>query len=101
MEVNSTIDINTHDRDILFSLLTRFLPDATVWAFGSRVKGNAMPWSDLDLVVFTGADHKYRLSLLREALNESNLSFRTQLLEWDHLPGNFKANIRESHAVIN
>ena len=71
-----------------------------MWAFGSRVTGKARPWSDLDLVVFTGADQKYSLSLLKEALEESNLSFRTQLLEWDYLPDNSKTSIKASHAVL-
>jgi len=55
-----------------------------------------MPWSDLDLVVFSGAEQKHQLSLLKEALEKSNLSFRVGLLEWDSLPDNFKANIEAS-----
>ncbi|MCL2193817.1 MAG: hypothetical protein FWB78_10540 [Treponema sp.] len=55
-----------------------------------------MPWSDLDLVVFSGAEQKHWFSLLREALEESNLSFRVDVLEWDSLPDNFKANIAAS-----
>ena len=100
MDVNTAIDISPRDREILFSLLARYLPNTSVWAYGSRVNGDSKPWSDLDLVVFTKAQQKYQLSLLREALEESNLSFRTQLLEWDSLPDNFKTNIAASHAVI-
>ena len=100
MDVNTAIDIGPSDKKILFSLLAKYLPHTPVWAYGSRVKGNARPWSDLDIVVFTSEKQKYRLSLLREALEESNLSFRVQLLEWDCLPENFKANVAASHAVI-
>ena len=100
MGVTSTIDINPSDKKILFSLLTHYLPHTSAWAFGSRVKGNAKPWSDLDIVVFTVEGQKHRLSLLREALEESNLSFRVQLLEWDYLPDNFKENVTASHTVI-
>ena len=100
MDINTAIDINTGDREVLFSLLAQYLPDTPVWAFGSRIKGDAKPWSDLDLVVFTGTEQKCRLSLLREALEESNLSFRTQLLEWDYLPEKFKTTIKASHVVI-
>jgi type I restriction enzyme S subunit len=77
------------------------LPNTTVWAYGSRATGNALPWSDLDLVVFTKANQKYRLSLLKEALEESNLSFRIDLLEWDWLPDDFKANIKASHVALS
>jgi predicted nucleotidyltransferase len=94
------IDINPRDREILFSLLERYLPNTAVWAYGSRVMGCAKPWSDLDLVVFTGMEQKYRLSLLKEAFEESNLSCRIQLWEWDYLPDSFKINIEASHAII-
>ena len=98
--MNSAIDMDIRDRKILFTLLSQYLPDTSVWAFGSRITGSAKPWSDLDLVVFTGKEQKCRLSELREAFEESNLSFRIQLLEWDYLPENFKANILASHTVI-
>ena len=100
MDVNTAIDISPRDKEILVSLLARYLPHTSVWAYGSRVNGDSRPWSDLDLVVFTKTQQKYQLSLLREALEESNLSFRIQLLEWDSLPDNFKTNIAASYAVI-
>jgi predicted nucleotidyltransferase len=94
------INITPRDKEILYSLLEQYLPRTPVWAYGSRVTGKNSPWSDLDIVVFTNTEHKYQLSLLKEALEESNLSFRTQVFEWDYLPENFKSNIKTSHAVI-
>ena len=99
--MKTEIDINPRDKEILFSLLDRYLPQVPVWAHGSRVTGGAKPWSDLDLVVFNGAKYKYQLSLLKEELEESNLPFRVDILEWDSLPDNFKTNIMASHAVID
>ena len=100
MDISTTIDIHPHDKEILYSLLSRYLPNTTVWAYGSRAVGNALPWSDLDLVVFTKVNQEYQLSLLKEALEESNLPFRIDLLEWDWLPDDFKANIEASHTVL-
>ena len=98
--MKTEIDINPRDKEILFSLFDWYLPQIPVWAHGSRVTGGAEPWSDLDLVVFTEKKNRCQLSLLKEALEESNLSFRVELLEWDSLPENFKSNIAASHAVI-
>lgn len=100
MDVKTEIDINPLDKEILVSLLARYLPNTTVWAYGSRVRGHAHPWSDLDLVVFSNPEQKQQVSRLKEALEESNLSFRVDLLEWDSLPDNFKANITNSHAEV-
>ena len=100
MDVNTAIDIKLHDKEILYSLLSEYLPNTTIWAYGSRVSGHANPWSDLDLVVFSNAEQKYQISLLKEAMENSNLSFRVDILEWDSLPDNFKKNIAASSTVI-
>ena len=94
------LDISHRDKEILSSLLEYYLPNTVVWAYGSRITGNTKPWSDLDLVVFTGEEQKYQLSLLKEALEESNLTFRVDLMEWNGLPENFKKNIISSHTEI-
>jgi predicted nucleotidyltransferase len=100
MDLNTVIDISPGDRELLSSLLLQYLPHTAVWAHGSRITGNARPWSDLDLVVFINERQKSDLSRLKEALEESNLTFRVELLEWDCLPDNFKTNITNSHTVI-
>ena len=104
MNTETDIDISPRDKEILFSLLEHYLPNTDVWAFGSRVtkglRAESRPWSDLDLVVFSETEQKPRLSLLKEALEESNLSFRVDLLEWNSLPDNFKTNIKNSHIKI-
>jgi len=93
MVVNAQVDIKPRDKEILLSLLKRYLPETKIMAYGSRVAGQAQPWSDLDLVVFANPERKPRISLLKEALEESGLSFRVDILEWDSLPDNFKTNI--------
>ena len=45
------IDLNPHDLEIVLAILQKFVPDLEVWAFGSRVKWTAKPFSDLDLVI--------------------------------------------------
>ena len=97
--MNDAIDVKPRDKEILFSLLTQYLPNTAIRAYGSRVTGHSRPWSDLDLVLFSNAEQKSCISLLKEALEESNLSFRVDLLEWNSLPDNFKTNISASPFV--
>ncbi len=85
----------------LDELLARHLPDTEVWAYGSRIKGNARPWSDLDLVVFAGPEKKKAVAELREAFEESDLPFRVDLFVWDELPESFRENIRNNHRVLS
>ncbi len=49
------IDISPDELDIVQAILRAHLPEGTrTWAFGSRVKGAAKPFSDLDLAVEAG-----------------------------------------------
>lgn len=88
------LDITPGQRALLIQLLQQFLPGVCVWAFGSRVKGSARSTSDLDLVVFAEPSQRPQVFALREALEESNLPFRVDLLIWDEIPDNFKTNIQ-------
>lgn len=94
------IDIKPDQRKILLDLLHNYLPDVTVWAYGSRIKGTARPQSDLDLAVFASAEQKRSVAALKEALEESQLPFRVDLFVWDEIPAQFRDNIQQAHVVL-
>ena len=100
MDVIDHIDISPENRDILISLLLRYLPDTTVWVFGSRTKGTSRPESDIDLVVFSTPEQWENISDLKEEFDESMLPFRVDLMVWNDLPPNFKMNIMQEHAAL-
>ncbi|MFQ5730253.1 MAG: restriction endonuclease subunit S, partial [Waddliaceae bacterium] len=80
--------------------LKKFIPDTTVWVYGSRVKGTARPQSDLDIVVFAPPEQESQVSSLKEAFEESNLPFRVDLFVWDEVPEQFRKNIEEDHVIL-
>ncbi|MEO5368999.1 MAG: nucleotidyltransferase domain-containing protein [Magnetococcus sp. DMHC-1] len=94
------LDIKPEQMATLQSLLRRFLPGVTLWVYGSRVKGTARTYSDLDLVVFTSPDQRSLVLELKEALDESNLPFPADVLVWDDLPASFHRNIEEKYMVV-
>ena len=98
--MSEPIDISPSQRKELLALIQRHLPNVEVWAFGSRVKWTARSNSDLDLVAFAKAEDEARVSRLKEALEESSLPFRVDLLVWDNIPEDFKKNIRERYVVL-
>lgn len=98
--MSSAIDMTPKQRETLLGLLRRFLPDATAWAFGSRVKGTSRPESDLDLVVFASPAQRRQVSDLKEALDESDLPFLVDLHVWDELPERFHELIRKGYVVV-
>ncbi len=84
-------------------ILHRYLPDAEVWAYGSRVNGDYYEASDLDLVV-RQPDNLLRrqknLAEVREAFTESNLPIFVQLVDWAAIPAAFHDEIAVRYVVI-
>lgn len=80
------LDLPEHYRHQLVPLLETHVPDAEVWAYGSRVKGRSHDSSDLDLVLRNPADlsktQMWPLIELREAIRESNLPILVDVLDW-------------------
>ncbi len=98
---NPGLDVSEQHWALLVTLLHRYLPkDCPVWAFGSRIKGTARANSDLDLVAFAPPDAGRTVAELREALEESNLPFRVDLLVWSELPESFQTEIERNHLPI-
>ncbi|MBF0550511.1 MAG: nucleotidyltransferase domain-containing protein [Deltaproteobacteria bacterium] len=98
--MNGRLDITDRQRVEILALLSRYLPDVEIWAFGSRVKCSARPHSDLDLVAFTKPDQKTRIAELKEAFEESSLPFRVDLHIWDEMPESFHKNIKSEYVVL-
>lgn len=100
MGMTASLDIKPEHRDILLAILSRFIPGMTVLAYGSRVKGTARPYSDLDLAVFATPTQRSLISDLKEALDESDLPFLVDVLVWDELPESFHRNIMARYVVV-
>ena len=95
-----TIDITAKQRKTVLALLARYLPNATVWVYGSRAEWTSRPQSDLDLVVFATPEQNVRVGELREAFEDSNLPFRVDLFVWDAVPEQFRKHIKRDHVVL-
>ncbi|GAA0547139.1 nucleotidyltransferase domain-containing protein [Rheinheimera aquimaris] len=83
------------------AILQRYLPNNEVWAFGSRVKGNAKPYSDLDLAIIS--DTPLPLALLAEvaeAFSESDLPWKVDLVDWATTSQRFRQVIAEQKLIL-
>ena len=94
------LEITPEQRKTLLALLHEFLPGVIVWAYGSRVKGTARPYSDLDLVAFASPEQQRQVSDLKEAMEESNLPFLVDLHVWDEVPERFMEIIQRDYVVV-
>lgn len=101
MEVTARLAISDKDLELINKLIDVYLPETRVWAYGSRVKGTNSPVSDLDLVVFADTGQLIAVDDLREALEESPLSFPVDLHVWDRLPKAMQREIEKDCIPLN
>ena len=100
MGLSAAIDITADQRKTILALLERYLPNTTVWVYGSRAKWTSRPQSDLDMVVFATPEQNRRVSDLREAFEESSLPFRVYLFVWDDVPESFRKHVKAGYVVL-
>lgn len=68
-----------------------------IYAYGSRTKEQARPYSDLDLLVKTKQKLPIeKLYKLKDAFEFSDLPFRVDIQDWYAMDDGFKANIESS-----
>jgi uncharacterized protein len=88
---------------MVLALLRRHLPHAEVWAYGSRVNGDCHEASDLDLVVrnpLAPDEALPDLPDLKDALVESNLPIRVDVVDWARIPAAFRREIARAYVVV-
>ncbi len=80
-------------------LLATHAPEARVWCFGSRAKGKAKRFSDLDLVLeMDGGVPTKTLLGLYAAFSDGDLPIKVDVLDWAGLDPEFR-EIIASHRV--
>lgn len=94
------IFINPKYLQEICSIIKGLYPNATIWAYGSRVGGDAHNGSDLDLVVKDFGQDVGHINELKEAFTESNIPFLIDILEFERIPQSFQKEIEKKYVVI-
>lgn len=95
------IDVQPDQWPIVRDILLKHVPGYAVWAFGSRAKGTAKSFSDLDLVVI--ADSPLSLDLLaglRDDFTQSNLPWKVDVVDWATTSEVFRSIMARDKVVI-
>lgn len=85
--MNPAINIDTKYHSILDSILEPISTE--LYAFGSRVKGGAQKFSDLDLC-FKGDFDKALIRKIKEDLRNSNLPIKVDLISYNDASSEFQ-----------
>jgi len=101
--IPATLLLRDQDKQQLRQLLTDYLPTVTVWAYGSRVNGDAHDTSDLDLVLRSADLSPIPINELEnflEALRESSIPILVEARDWARLPACFQDEILKNYVVL-
>ncbi len=91
------------DKHTLVSIFSSVNAPFEVWAYGSRVNGQAHDGSDLDLVIRGPQLQQIPYNILisiKEKIKESNIPIIVELFDWARLPKTFHKNIEENHEIL-
>ncbi|MDR1290924.1 MAG: nucleotidyltransferase domain-containing protein [Planctomycetaceae bacterium] len=95
------IDISEKELKMVLDIIVNLASDCEVRVFGSRFKGTAKKYSDIDLVI-VGKEKLglKRLGELKEAFDESDLPYRVDILDYHAVNENIRKNIDKGYETI-
>jgi len=95
------IEICSDHWEIVRSILQKHVPQYEVWAFGSRAKYAAKPYSDLDLAVITDQPLPLKTSAnLLDDFSESDLPWKVDVVDWATTRASFRKIIERDKVVV-
>ena len=95
--------IRDKDKATLLDIFTAANIPFEVWAYGSRVNGDAHDASDLDLVIRSHDLKRIPAAVfgsLYHNIKESNIPILVELKDWALLPPYFHTNIERKYEVL-
>jgi type I restriction enzyme, S subunit len=90
-----TVQLSEAEIATVNQILARHLGDMDCRIFGSRAKGTAKKYSDLDIAV-VGSEPIPLLTLsnLEESFSESDLPFKVDIVDWQRITNEFQEKIK-------
>ena len=91
---STSLQLTAQELATVQGILRQHLPGRTVQVFGSRAKGLAKPYSDLDLAIMGNTPIAMNvLGQLNEAFASSDLPWRVDVLDWASTSDAFRQHI--------
>jgi predicted nucleotidyltransferase len=95
------IDIAPRDWADVLRILRDQVPALEVWAFGSRARHTAKPYSDLDLALITRQPLALeQLAAITDAFATSDLPIRVDVVDWASASDAFRQIIAQDKVVV-
>ena len=101
MDMDAPIQISASDWLEVQRVLAEQVPRLEVWAFGSRAKNSAKPYSDLDLAIISAKPMSLaELAALVSAFDASDLTIGVDIVDWACTSESFRRIILAEKVAI-
>jgi type I restriction enzyme S subunit len=95
------LDLTRDQLAIVLDILSQHALHCTVCAVGSRVTGNARPYSDLDLMVVGNEPLSLeKRAEIAEAFDESDLPFKVDIVDWARTDEGFREIVSKNKIIL-
>ena len=99
--MSSSLQISDQELAIVKTILQQYVTDIPVWAYGSRVKGTAKRYSDLDLALVTKEPLTFlQLAKLENAFSDSELEWKVDIVDWASASDEFKQIVLQNYIEL-
>lgn len=87
-------------KDELVAIITKYLPDAKIYLYGSRARGTHRNGSDIDLAVDTGAKVDWKMMMkIEDEIDESTIPLFVDVIDIHDVGKKFLEEIRSEWII--
>lgn len=86
--------------NMLIDIFNNYCPNATIYAYGSRIKNEAQQFSDIDLSIKSFNDENCNINELKNIINKSNLPYIVDINLFDNMPDYMQQEILKNNIII-
>lgn len=92
--------ITMEEKNRIVGIITVFVPQATIYVFGSHARGDANEASDLDLALDQGSKIKHEtFSELQSVLQALYIPYKIDIVDFHRVSASLKENIIKEHIL--
>lgn len=97
-----TLDLEERHKDFIINSITAIIPDVEIFIYGSRVKGKARKYSDVDIALKCDEEIPFDTMLkLKAFFSDSIFPYMVDIIDLNSISENFKTRIQNDLLKIH
>lgn len=91
-----TLDLEDRYKEFIINSILKIIPNVEIYVYGSRVKGTAVKYSDVDIALKSGEEIPFDTVLkLKAFFNDSTFPYMVDIIDLNSINENFKNRIQK------